>query len=63
MSPWLVLLTVLLGMLLGAVLLRLLSPYRWNPGLRRLRRRLLGRSWKPVLMKPYTPPRDLGQHG
>ncbi|WP_028008574.1 hypothetical protein [Solimonas flava] len=32
------------------------APPRWRPRLRRLRRRLLGRAWRPVLLEPWTPP-------
>ena len=56
MSAWIVLLAVLLGASLGTSLMYLIGARRWTPGLRRLRRRLLGKAWRPVLMSSYVAP-------
>lgn len=48
---------LLCGVLLGAFLAAWRqAPPRWWPRLRRLRRRLLGSAWHPVLLEPWTPP-------
>ena len=65
MNLWIVLLAVLLGASLGTSLMYLIGARRWTPGLRRLRRRVLGKSWRPVLMSPYvaTPPASGEERG
>jgi hypothetical protein len=47
---------LVLGASLAWTILSVARPRRWRSGLRRMRRRLLGPSWRPVLMRPYTPP-------
>lgn len=57
LTAWL-LFTIGLGISIGLVVSLLLQPRRWRPGVRRLRRRLLGSSWKPVLLQRYVPRAD-----
>lgn len=44
-----------LGLAGGLALHALTRPRRWHPRLRRLRRYLLGRAWRPVLLMPHVP--------
>jgi len=52
----LIAIAVLLGAVVGLIMSVLLQPRHWHPVVRRLRRRLLGNSWVPVLLQPYEPP-------
>ena len=54
-------LTLVLGAFIGLALSVLLQPRSWHPVIRRLRRRLLGSSWEPVLLSPYEPPKPAPQ--
>lgn len=59
------LLLVLLACGVSFTLLSLLLSRGWNRRLRRLRRRFLGRAWKPVFIEPHRlpdPPRP-AEHG
>ncbi|SFF53162.1 hypothetical protein SAMN04488120_10765 [Fontimonas thermophila] len=56
MSPALLaLLGLLCGLAGGLAVHAVVRPRRWHPRLRRLRRYLLGRAWRPVLLAPYVP--------
>jgi len=57
------LLLVLASALVSLPLLSLAMTPRWRRRWRRLRRRLLGQSWKPVFIEPHTlskPPNPSG---